>query len=181
MGLLGQQGFFLLWWISIVAVLVEPVPEYLYWLFGQVSSPLPLPWHSSIWREVKRHIQTVLVLRLASGHRQHTCRHTRRETLPLKNYEVYNNYTTFYTKRLWSMKSSWCMSNVFLTISVFQGMGISVYPCVWRRTKDTQSNINPPTPAEDPPPPPILHTLSLPPKCQLRNASQQRLAVCMHV
>lgn len=170
MGLLGQQGFFLLWWISIVAVLVEPVPEYLYWLFGQVSSPLPLPWPSSIWREVKRHIQTVLVVRLATGHRQHSCRHTRQEIHHLKMIK----FTTLFflsiqKKRLrepgkvWSEIDVWAMC-FYQSISVIQGIGISVYPCVWRKTKDTQSNINPPTPAKDSPPPPILHTQSLPSK-----------------
>lgn len=149
MGLLGQQGLFLLWWISIVTVLVEPVPEYLYWLFGQVSSPLPLSWHSSVRRKVKRHIQTVLVLRLASGHCQHTCRHTG-NTANTINYKVYN-IILFYTKRLWSMKSSWCMSNVFLTVNkCVSGNGNQCVPKCVKEDKRHPVKHQPPNPCWGP-------------------------------
>lgn len=186
MGLLGQQGFFLLWWIGIVSVLVEPVPEYLYRLFGQVPSPLPLPWHSSIWREVKRHIQTVLILRLASWHRQNTCVHKRPE-LKLKNFDiVYSAHAYVYTESTReSVKSDWCMSDAFVTSKKCLREWVSwesVCTHVCEGGQKTPSETStPPTPAEDPPPPPILHTLAFHPKCQPLNATQQRLAVCMHV
>lgn len=69
LSLLGQEGFLLLGWVSVVTVLVQPVPEDLNRLLGQIPSPLPLPVAPGAGRQIQGGVHAVFIVRLAA--RQH--------------------------------------------------------------------------------------------------------------
>lgn len=69
LGLLGQKGFLLFRGVGVVTVLIQPVPEDLNGLLGQISPPFSLPTAPRAGRQIQRGVHTVLIVSLAA--RQH--------------------------------------------------------------------------------------------------------------
>lgn len=59
--------------VSVVAVLVQPVPQDLDRLLGQIPPPLPLPVTPAAGRQVERGVHAVLVVRFTPRQHHQTC------------------------------------------------------------------------------------------------------------